>query len=95
MAVSQNILGINARNFLYIRKYNHKSAKRIADDKLLTKRRLIKQNIATPKLLASFTARNKIREFNWAGLPKNGFALKLARGYVGGGILAFKKRVES
>jgi alpha-L-glutamate ligase-like protein len=91
MAVSQNILGMNARNFLYIRKYNNRKAKQVADDKLLTKKRLVKNNIATPKLLSAFRSRNEIKEFDWTTLPSRGFAIKPARGYGGGGILVFTK----
>jgi alpha-L-glutamate ligase-like protein len=86
MAVSKDILGMNARNFLYIRKYNKASAKRRADDKLATKNILLGRNIATPALLASFYERKDITDFTW-DLPKDGFVIKPARGYGGAGIL--------
>lgn len=91
MAVSTNILGMNARNFLYIRKYNKPSAKMLADDKLATKKRLLKHGIATPPLLGTFYDRDEIRSFDWSSLPANGFVIKPARGYGGGGILPIKK----
>jgi len=89
MAVSKNVLGMNARNFLYIRRYNPPFAKRLADDKLETKKLLLNYTIATSKLLATFYNRKDILNFNWQ-LPKEGFALKPARGYGGQGILIFK-----
>lgn len=89
MAVSKNVLGMNARNFLYIRKYNKPSAKRIADDKLATKKLLLKNNIATTGLLATFSNRKDILKFDW-NLPKDGFVIKPARGYGGQGILLIK-----
>jgi len=89
MAISKDILGMNARNFLYIRKYNKPSAKRLADDKLATKKRLIKNNIATSSLLAAFYNRKDILTFDW-NLPKDGFALKPARGFGGQGILVMQ-----
>lgn len=89
MAVSKDILGMNARNFLYIRKYNKPSAKRLADDKLATKRRLLRNDIQTAKLLASFYNRNDILEFEW-NLPKEGFVIKPARGFGGQGILVMR-----
>lgn len=89
MAVSKSILGMNARNFLYIRKYNSSNAKRIADDKLATKEILLKHHLPTPKLLAAFYHIDEIKNFNWE-LPADGFAIKPARGYGGGGILAIK-----
>src|SRR5260370_12003292 len=90
MAVSKSVLGMNARNFLYIRPFNKPSAKTIADDKLETKKVLIENDIPTPDLLAMFYTRKDVREFDW-DLPEDGFVIKPARGYGGGGILAFKK----
>jgi alpha-L-glutamate ligase-like protein len=90
MAVSKSVLGMNARNFLYIRPNNKASAKRRADDKLETKRMLLANKITTPSLLATFYTRKDVRDFDW-NLPEEGFAIKPARGYGGGGILAFKK----
>lgn len=80
---------MNARNFLYIRPNNKSSAKRLADDKLETKKMLLDNGIATPSLLATFYERDDVLNFDWK-LPQDGFALKPARGYGGGGILAFK-----
>ena len=48
---SSNILGINERNLRYIKPYNSSSAKKIADDKLLTKKILIANTIETPHLV--------------------------------------------
>ncbi|HWY80176.1 MAG TPA: sugar-transfer associated ATP-grasp domain-containing protein [Candidatus Sulfotelmatobacter sp.] len=89
MAISKSVLGMNARNFLYIRPFNKPSAKRIADDKLETKKILIENDIPTPSLLAIFYTRKNVRDFDW-DLPENGFAIKPARGYGGSGIIAFK-----
>ena len=90
MPVSKNILGMNARNFLYIRKYNTGSAKRLADDKLETKQELLSHGIKTPGLLAVFTNREEVRSFDWSSLPENGFVIKPARGYGGDGILPIR-----
>jgi len=89
MAISKSILGMNARNFLYIRRYNSGEAKWRADDKLVTKQLLIKHHMATPKLISKFIHPDDIKNFNWQ-LPENGFAIKPARGYGGGGILVIK-----
>lgn len=90
MAVSRFAMGMNARNFLYIRKYNKPSAKRLADDKLESKKVLLEHGIATMPILAGFYDPDDIRHFNWQSLPANGFVIKPARGYGGGGILAMK-----
>ncbi len=88
MALSTGPLGMNARNFLYIRRYNSPPTKRIADDKLRTKRLLISNKIPTTKLIKAFNSRDSIREFDW-DLPANGFVVKPARGYGGEGIIVF------
>src|SRR4030042_6501709 len=88
MAVSSGPLGMNARNFLYIRKYNRLSAKRIADNKLKTKRLLIGNCIPTTRLIKFFSSRESIRSYDW-DLPEKGFVVKPARGYGGEGILVF------
>ncbi len=90
MSISNQILGMNARNFLYIARYNKTGAKKRADDKLETKRLLLKHGISTPIILHSFITRKGINEFNW-DLPSQGFAVKPARGYGGEGILVFEK----
>ena len=89
MAVSKTVLGMNARNFLYIRPYNKPSAKHNADDKLATKKILLENNIATTALIASFPTRKSVRNFDW-DLPEYGFVVKPSRGYGGSGIIAFK-----
>ena len=91
MAVSKSVLGMNARNYLYIRPYNKPSRKRIADDKLETKRVLQEHAIAIPSIIASFSTRSSVRNYNWGRLPEHGFVVKPARGYGGTGILAFKQ----
>lgn len=90
MAVSKTVLGMNARNFLYIRPNNKPSAKRRADDKLETKKTLLAFDLPTPELIATFYTSQDVRKFNWKKLPENGFAIKPARGYGGAGIVAFK-----
>lgn len=91
MPVSKNILGMNARNFLFINKYNSNDAKKIADDKLETKRILAENGIPTPNLLQAFYSREALRSFDWSCLPEKGFVIKPARGYGGLGILPVRK----
>ncbi len=91
MPVSKNILGMNARNFLFVNKYNSSNAKKIADDKLETKKILAENGIPTPNLLQAFYSREALRSFNWLSLPLKGFVVKPARGYGGLGILPVRK----
>jgi len=85
MAVSQGLLGMNARNYLYIRKYNNRKQKLIADDKLLTKHRLLEHGVTTNPILAHFKTLQEVRQFDWSTLPKE-FVIKPAHGYGGRGI---------
>jgi alpha-L-glutamate ligase-like protein len=90
MPLSQQPLGMNARNFIYIRQHNKGSAKRIADDKLATKERLIAYGASTPALIASFKNHHDVRTFGWSTLPGT-FVVKPARGYGGEGIMVVSK----
>lgn len=89
MAISKGILGINARNYLYLRKYNKPKAKKRADDKLRTKKLFLIHDVGTAALLKAFHNRTSARDFNWH-LPKEGFVIKPSRGYGGEGIIVFK-----
>lgn len=86
MPVSNAMLGMNARNYLYIRKYNRRSQKLVADDKLLTKQRLLKNNVPSNAILANFESLQDVRRFDWKSLPTD-FAIKPAHGYGGRGIV--------
>ncbi|EKE18648.1 MAG: Glutathione synthase/Ribosomal protein S6 modification enzyme (Glutaminyl transferase) [uncultured bacterium] len=82
----KKLLGMNARNLDYIRPYNRKRAKKLADDKILSKRMLRKGGIPVPKLLAKIRTVEELENFDWTTLPCS-FALKPNRGYGGGGIM--------
>jgi len=90
MAISSLPLGLNSRNFIYIRKYNFKRSKKIADSKIRSKRLFIKNQVPTTQIVKTFRTSQDILNFNWK-LPENGFAIKPSRGYGGEGILLFKK----
>jgi len=79
------MLGLNARNYQYIRPFNKRKYKKIADDKLLTKERLFADAVPTIKQFAEFQTLEEVRSFDWTSLPA-GFAVKPARGYGGRGI---------
>ncbi len=77
MAISQAMLGLNARNYLYIRAFNKRSQKTVADNKLLTKERLFATAVPTSLVLATFRSPDDIRNFDWKTLPTS-FAIKPA-----------------
>lgn len=80
---------MNARNFLYVRKFNSRKYKLIADNKLETKERLTKANVPTTRLIAKFKSFKEARSFDWKTLPHE-FVLKPASGYGGRGIMVIK-----
>jgi len=83
---SKNILGMNARNLIYIRPNNKKSAKKLADDKLRCKRVLKKAGVPVPKLIKSIKTHEELDNFDFSTLP-NSFVLKPNFGFGGEGIL--------
>lgn len=83
---SRKILGIDARNLKYIRPCNLKSSKLIADDKLLCKRILKKNDISVPRLIAKIKNHEELENFDWSSLSDS-FALKPNRGLGGEGII--------
>jgi len=89
---SNSILGMNARNRLYLI-YNNRRGRRIADSKLLTKKRLAKAGLPTPKVLKVFKNPTDIFEFDWTDLPDN-FVLKPVSGFGGQGVLIIKQKAK-
>jgi alpha-L-glutamate ligase-like protein len=87
----KKVLGRNERNLKYIRPYNLKKAKKIADNKLLTKHYLQKAQIPTPTLLAVIKDHKDLKKFDFDKLP-NSFVVKPVSGLEGGGIEIFYNR---
>lgn len=69
MISPRDVLGINARSLLYIRKYNSQKATAIADSKLKTKKFLQARGIRVPKLVATFRSLQDITEQAIRKLP--------------------------
>ncbi len=90
MPVSKTVLGMNARNFLYIRPFNQRKYKLIADDKLATKKLLLKHKVPTPDLIKSFESLQDVRDYDWSTAPRS-FVIKPAHGYGGRGIRVVTK----
>ncbi len=83
---SRTILGMNSRNLEYIRPFNLKNSKKIADNKLLCKQVLGKNQIGVSKLIAKIKNQGDLENFDWTALPES-FALKPSRGFGGEGII--------
>ena len=83
------VLGLNARSADYL-VLNKKSARKRADDKLLTKSMLKKMKVPHPRLLGTLGSVADVRDFKWEKL-KEGFAVKPVQGFGGQGIMLIKK----
>ena len=86
-----DILGINARSFLYSYPYNKVRGKSIASSKIRTKRIFKKADIPVPDIYARFSKPASIINYDWGKLPAS-FALKPNKGLGGEGIIIVKKR---
>jgi alpha-L-glutamate ligase-like protein len=85
------MLGINARNLLYIKPLNQKAQIRFADDKIRTKQFLSVRGVKTARLLGKITSEAELLKFPWDSLPGD-FVLKPNSGYGGEGIWIIKDR---
>lgn len=86
LAPNSQVLGINRRNQLYIRPHNSLSAKRISDNKILTKRTLAKEGIPTPETYKVIRNKSQLEFLDWDSLPKS-FVIKPNQGTHGSGII--------
>lgn len=88
------ILGMNSRNLEYIRPCNLKRARKIADNKIFSKRFLFKGEIPVPRLIAKISSLEEIDNFDWSKLPES-FVLKPNKGFGGEGILVVYGRKKN
>lgn len=86
MTKNNEILGMNARNLIYVRPHNLTSARKIADNKLLSKKILRKNKLPTPNLIAKIENYRDLENFDFSSLPSS-FVLKPTLGLGGEGIL--------
>ncbi|MDO8648559.1 MAG: DUF1704 domain-containing protein [Candidatus Peregrinibacteria bacterium] len=88
---SKGVLGLNARNLLYIKPFNPRKAVAFADDKIKTKAFLAARGIPTAKVYARIESRSQLKTFDFAALPDS-CVLKPNYGSGGEGILILKGR---
>ena len=61
----KDVLGLNARNHLYAARYNPRSAKWLANSKLLTKSALRKAKLPVPRLYRVFRKEAEVDKFDF------------------------------
>lgn len=83
---SKGLLGINARNLKFVKKYNPSSKIKLADDKLRSKELMFEAGLPVTDLIAVIRNRREFYDFDWDLLPSS-FVLKPNRGLGGEGII--------
>jgi len=83
---------MNARNILFISKYNKASGKKIANHKLLTKSALRKEKLPIPKLYRVFRKFEEIDKFDFVKKLPESFVIKPDNSLGGEGIIVIEKR---
>jgi len=82
----RDILGMNARNILFLSRYNRSSGKKIANHKLLTKSALRKAKLPIPKLYRVFRKAEEIDKFDFIKKLPESFVIKPDNSLGGEGI---------
>ncbi len=85
------ILGLNARNLLYIKPFNPRKAVAFADDKMKTKAFLSARGVPTAKVFARIETRRQLKLFDFSSLPDE-CVLKPNYGFGGEGIIILRGR---
>jgi|GEM_PF-24305 len=85
------VLGLNARNLLYIKPHNARKSIAFADDKLKTKSFLSTRGVPTAKVFAKIETRSQLQTFDFSTLPSE-CVLKPNNGFGGEGILILRGR---
>ncbi len=87
------ILGMNARNQLYVSR-NSQRAKSICHSKYATKILLLNEGINTAKVYGILATIEDVNEFPWDTLQGD-FVIKPTNGHGGKGVIAFKKKLKT
>lgn len=90
---NRGILGLNARNLLYIKPFNPRKAVALADDKLKTKAFLQARGVPVAKIYGRIEDHQQLRAFDFNQLPDE-CVLKPNYGFGGGGIIVLKGRKD-
>lgn len=80
------VLGMNARNLVFVRPFNPGRSVKIANNKLATKEKLLAAGLPTAKLFGTIHNRKELFNFDWDSLPGS-VVVKPNLGLGGGGIV--------
>ena len=88
------VLGINHRNAEYTLRYNSRHLYPLVDDKLQTKKLVLKNNVAVPELYGVVEIAHQIRHLDTLIESRPDFVVKPSRGSGGIGILVISGRTR-
>lgn len=87
-----DILGMNARNQLYVSR-NSRRSKNICHSKYASKVLLLNEGIPTAKVYGILATIEDVNDFDWGSLTEN-FVLKPTNGHGGKGVVAFRRKYK-
>lgn len=90
----KGILGMNQRNADYIMRYNPRRLYPLVDNKLITKKLALKNDIAVPALYGVIEIQRQIRDLEKILDGREQFVIKPAHGSGGNGILVVTSRMK-
>lgn len=90
MAFAKDVLGMNARNQLYV-PMNSARSKAICKSKYATKLLLQSKNIPTAAIYGILGTSEDVEDYEWGKLKKD-FVIKPTNGHAGKGVIAFRKQ---
>ncbi|MBP9779222.1 DUF1704 domain-containing protein [Candidatus Gracilibacteria bacterium] len=88
---SHGILGMNARNLLYIQAKNSSESTSLADSKLKTKHFLSSRGIPFAETYTTITSPKDLKGFSFSSVKSDAFVIKPNKGSGGKGILIVRK----
>ena len=89
---STGILGMNARNLSFIKKYNDKTAILLADNKLKTKKYFSKLGVPFARTFREIQNFDALKNFSLSDIPESHFVIKPNKGSKGKGIFVLERR---
>lgn len=82
---------MNARNLLYIKKFNNKKSISLADSKIKTKNYLSARGVPFAETFVEIHSKADLHEWDFSSLPKH-FVVKPNEGSKGNGILVLERK---
>jgi len=83
---------MNARNLLYIKKFNDKKSTSLADSKIKTKTYLSARGVPFAETFAVIQSKTELQNWNFSAITPSRFVIKPNEGSKGNGILVLERK---